>query len=68
MLVLDRFEGESITIGNITITVIRSGKRVRLGIDAPKEIPIHRTQQEKIVKPLIKINPVETSYCGGFLL
>jgi carbon storage regulator len=46
MLVLSRKSGESIVIdGNITIKVIevRSGM-VRLGIDAPKEIPVFRDE------------------------
>jgi carbon storage regulator len=44
MLVLSRKPGESIVIGgNITVTVIQfNGDRVRLGIEAPKEVPVHR--------------------------
>jgi carbon storage regulator len=46
MLVLTRRKSESIIIGkDITITVVRIGDgNVRLGIDAPKEVPIHRTE------------------------
>ena len=46
MLVLSRGEGEIIDIGtDITITVIRiQGDKVRLGITAPKDIPVHRRE------------------------
>ena len=46
MLVLSRNTDESIVIGNdITITVVAiRGDKIRLGIDAPKEIPVHRLE------------------------
>lgn len=47
MLILSRKVGEKIVIGdNITITVyeILSGGRVRLAIDAPREVPIYRQE------------------------
>ena len=46
MLVLSRKLGEVITIGNsITVTVVAvDGDRVRLGIVAPAEVPIHREE------------------------
>ncbi len=46
MLVLSRTKGERIIIGdNITITVLETrGDRVRLGIEAPREIPVHREE------------------------
>lgn len=46
MLVLSRKKGESIVVDNdvvITIVEVR-GDRVRLGIDAPKEVPVHRKE------------------------
>lgn len=46
MLVLSRCRDESIIIGNniiITIVDIR-GDKVRLGINAPAEIPVHRQE------------------------
>jgi len=44
MLILSRRVDESITIGdNVQITVLSvSGKQVRLGIEAPKDIDVHR--------------------------
>jgi carbon storage regulator len=46
MLVLSRHPGEKILIGdNITITLIRIDRnRVYLGIEAPRDIPIHRQE------------------------
>jgi carbon storage regulator len=46
MLVFSRKPGESVVIGNgITVTVVAvEGGRVRLGFDAPREVPIHRTE------------------------
>jgi carbon storage regulator len=46
MLVLSRKKNESIIINdNITIVVVEiRGDKVRLGIEAPKEIPVHRNE------------------------
>jgi carbon storage regulator len=46
MLVLSRHRDESIMIGDdvvVTIVDIR-GDKVRLGIDAPSDIPVHRQE------------------------
>jgi len=46
-LVVSRRRGEKILIGsNVTVTVreILSGSQVRLAIDAPKEMPVHRAE------------------------
>ena len=46
MLVLSRQRDESIIIGdNIVITVVDvRGDKVRLGIDAPREVSVHRRE------------------------
>ncbi len=46
MLVLSRKKDEQIMIGdNVVITIVDiRGDKVRLGIDAPKEIPVHRKE------------------------
>ena len=44
MLVITRRSGERVVLGDdITITVLEiSGSTVRLGIDAPTEVPVYR--------------------------
>ncbi len=52
MLVLSRHRDESIMIGDdvvITVVDIR-GDKVRLGIDAPQEIPVHRQEVYEAIK------------------
>ncbi|MGO9115616.1 MAG: carbon storage regulator CsrA [Thermoguttaceae bacterium] len=52
MLVLSRQRDESIMIGDkviITIVDIR-GDKVRLGIEAPEEIPVHRQEVYEAIK------------------
>ena len=46
MLVLSRLLNESVRIGdNITVVVVGiSDGNVRLGIDAPKDVPVHRQE------------------------
>ncbi|NMC20203.1 MAG: carbon storage regulator [Thermogutta sp.] len=46
MLVLSRKENQRIRLGdNITITIVRvTGDQVRVGIDAPKTVPIIRDE------------------------
>jgi carbon storage regulator len=46
MLILTRRIGETIMIGNdVSITVLDiNGKQVRIGIDAPAEIKVHRKE------------------------
>ncbi len=46
MLVLSRKKNESIVINNdITVTVVEiRGDKVRLGIVAPRDVPVHREE------------------------
>jgi len=46
MLVLSRKKNESIIINDdITIVVVEiRGDKVRLGVDAPKDVPVHRME------------------------
>ncbi len=46
MLILSRKIGEAIIIGdNVSVTVLScAGRTIRLGIDAPKEISVHREE------------------------
>ena len=52
MLVLSRKKNESIVINNdITIVVVDiRGDKVRLGVDAPKEVPVHRQEVFDLIK------------------
>ena len=52
MLVLSRQRDESIIIGdNIVITVVDiRGDKVRLGIEAPTEIPVHRQEVYELIQ------------------
>ncbi|ADG66162.1 carbon storage regulator [Planctopirus limnophila DSM 3776] len=64
MLVLSRQRDESIFIGdNIKITIVDiRGDKVRLGIEAPTEVPVHRQEvyeaiqreNQRTVEPVAK--------------
>lgn len=70
MLVLSRHRDESIMIGDdvvITIVDIR-GDKVRLGIEAPTDIPVHRQEVYEAIKreneKAAKVNPSATKDLG----
>jgi carbon storage regulator len=51
MLVLTRQKGESIRIGDVQVTVVEiRGDRVRLGIEAPLDVPVHREEVYEAIK------------------
>ena len=52
MLLLSRHLNEAITIGeNIIITVVEiRGDKVRLGIESPKDVPVHRQEIRDAIK------------------
>jgi carbon storage regulator len=70
MLVLSRHRDESIMIGDeivVTIVDIR-GDKVRLGIDAPQDIPVHRQEVYEAIqrenRKASQIQPNETRDVG----
>jgi carbon storage regulator len=52
MLILSRRIGETLMIGdNVTVTVLAvKGAQVRIGVDAPKDLPIHRQEVYERIK------------------
>ena len=61
MLVLTRKRGEAVVIGDgITVTVLEvQGDRVRLGFNAPVDVPIHRQEiRQRIVESAAALNLV----------
>ena len=51
MLILSRKRDEQIIINdNIVVTVVEiRGDKVRLGVDAPREIPVHRREVHEAI-------------------
>ena len=71
MLVLSRHRDESIMIGDdvvVTIVDIR-GDKVRLGIDAPQTIPVHRQEVYEAIqrenRKAAEVKPTDTRDLGG---
>lgn len=66
MLVLSRKKNESIVIDDrIKIVVVEiRGDKVRLGVEAPKEVPVHRQEVYEAIKrasasPSPEVDPAE---------
>ena len=70
MLVLSRQRDESIMIGdNIVVTIVDiRGDKVRLGINAPTEIPVHRQEVYEAIQRenmrASRIEPKDTRSLG----
>lgn len=56
MLVLSRKKGESIKISdNITITIVDiRGDKIQIGIEAPREVAVHRSEIAKLIENKLK--------------
>ncbi len=52
MLILTRKLGETIRIGNeITVTILEAkGRQIRIGIEAPSDISVHREEVYQVIK------------------
>jgi carbon storage regulator len=52
MLILTRKANETLTVGNdVTLTILGvKGNQVRIGVNAPKEIPVHREEVYNRIK------------------
>lgn len=63
MLVLSRKKNESIVINdNISIVVVEiRGDKVRLGVEAPKEIPVHRREVYDAIRRAVDKSNTQSS-------
>ncbi|MCS5617949.1 MAG: carbon storage regulator CsrA [Planctomycetota bacterium] len=72
MLVLSRQRDESIMIGdNIVVTIVDiRGDKVRLGINAPAEVPVHRQEVYEAIQRenvrAARLGPGDTENIGRF--
>jgi carbon storage regulator len=67
MLVLSRKKDESIIINDhIRVTVVEiRGDKVRLGIDAPKDVTVHRREVYEAIQNQLKAHQDESSSTVG---
>lgn len=67
MLVLSRKKNESIVINDdITIVVVEiRGDKVRLGVEAPKEVPVHRREVYDAIKRVEQPGSTDHSPTAG---
>ncbi len=66
MLVLSRYKDQSIYIGDdivVTIVDVR-GDRIRLGIEAPSNVPVHRQEIYEAIKREQREERVSERSCG----
>ena len=67
MLVLSRKKNESIVINDdITIVVVEiRGDKVRIGVEAPKEVPVHRNEVYEAIRRNVSSDYVEPPARGS---
>ena len=67
MLVLSRKLNESVVINDqIVVTVVEvRGDKVRLGIQAPRDVPIHRSEVMAAIQRAAAVGTTETEEADG---
>ena len=68
MLILTRRVGETVVIGDdVTVTVLGvKGNQVRLGVNAPREVTVHREEIfERIKRERTEDEPQAAAYVNG---
>ena len=67
MLILTRRAGENVMIGNdVTVTVLEvKGNQVRIGINAPRNVAVHREEIYERIKRGQQVNLANTKPTGA---